>query len=181
MNSLQVNIRESTDDDNLAMSSIYSQLLALGTGSLADAPPSDEEIGRCKEDAAESGCPCFVAEVQGAIVGFAYAEKFSWEKGYRYTVKDYVYVHPEAQGEGVATQLLEALIAECEARGFRQMVNFVCDAKNEAAVNLHKKVGFKEIGRMKSIGFKFDEWLDTIVMQRPLGAGDAAKPNLEKK
>ncbi len=176
MNKLHINIRESTERDIESMYSLYSQLLTMGTGSLHVRPPDDREVARCKEDAANSGCPCFVAEVSGSVLGFAYAEVFSREHGYRYTVKDYVYVHPEAQGEGVATQLLTALIEECTKRGFRQMITYVGDSKNEAAIRLHKKCGFKEVGRLKAVGFKFDRWLETIVMQLTLGDGDKTMP-----
>ncbi|MCD8339242.1 MAG: N-acetyltransferase family protein, partial [Burkholderiales bacterium] len=150
---------------------LYSWLLTMGTGSLDTRPPDTSVIEKCKEDAKNSNCPCFVAEIAGEVGGFAYAEKFTRENGYRFTVKDYVYVHPEAQGEGVATQLLSALIAECTVRGFRQMITFVGDKKNKAAIHLHEKCGFKEVGCLKSVGFKFDEWLDTILMQRALGPG----------
>ncbi len=176
MNKLQINIRESTEHDIDAMYSLYSQLLTMGTGSLHVRPPDESEVARCKVDAARSGCPCFVAEVSGSVLGFGYAEVFGREHGYRYTVREYVYVHPEAQGEGVATQLLAALIEECTKRGFRQMITYVGDSKNVPAIKLHKKCGFEEVGRLKAVGFKFDRWLDTIVMQRTLGDGNKTMP-----
>ncbi len=176
MNKLHINIRESTEHDIDAMYSVYSQLLTMGTGSLHVRPPDESEVSRCKEAASKSGCPCFVAEVSGSVLGFAYAEVFGREHGYRYTVREYIFVHPEAQGEGVATQLLAALIKECSKRGFRQMITYVSDSDNEAAIRLHKKGGFKEVGRLKAVGFKFDRWLETIIMQLPLGDGHKTLP-----
>ncbi len=181
LTSLPVKVREATDKDIWPMYCLYSWLLTMGTGSLDTKPPDESVIETCKKDAQQSGCPCFVAEIAGQVVGFAYAEKFNRENGYRYTVKDYVFVHPEAQGEGVATQLLTALIAECTVRGFRQMITMVSDINNKAAIHLHEKCGFKEVGLLKAVGFKFDEWLDTMLMQRSLGPGDKTPEKEESK
>ena len=153
--SLEVSIRNASKDDIEAMLCLYSQIVVMGTGSLDLRLPSSKDIERTREYAEEHHCPCFVAEVSGEVVGFAYVLPFSPEQGYVNTVRDFVFVHPEAQGDGVGTQLLTALIAECESNG-----------------------KFERVGELKSVGWKLGRWLDTLVYQRVLQPGDADAPTL---
>lgn len=176
--SLEVSIRNAVKDDIDAMLCLYSQIVVMGTGSLDLQLPSSKDIERNREYAEEHHCPCFVAEVAGEIVGFAYVLPFSPEQGYKNTVCDHVFVHPEAQGDGVGSQLLSSLIAECESRGYRQMVAYICDKENKAAIGLHEKCKFERVGELKSAGWKFGKWLDTVIYQRVLQPGDTAAPSL---
>ncbi len=176
---LEVQIRNATEKDIPAMLCLYSQIVVLGTGTLDRQLPTEKEINRNREYAQDHGCPCFVAEVGGEIVGFAYAMPYSPEQGYKNSVTDHVFVHPEARGDGVGTQLLTALIAQCESIGYRQMIAYIGDKTNSVAIRLHEKCGFELAGELKSVGWKFGKWLDTVIYQKTLAPGATVPPTLE--
>ena len=85
---------------------------------------------------------------------------------------------PGAQGRGVGRALLIRLIAEAEARGFRQMVAVIGDSGNAASIGIHRALGFALIGTLANVGYKHGRWLDSVLMQRPLGAGPATPPTV---
>ena len=117
------------------------------------------------------GFPYLVAEDDGGILGYAYAGPYRARPAYRFTVEDSVYIAPEAQRHGLGRLLLERLITESEARGYRQMIAVIGDSAPDASIALHAALGFRLIGTFAAVGFKFDRWLDTVLMQRPLGHG----------
>jgi L-amino acid N-acyltransferase YncA len=123
-----------------------------------------------------------VAEVAGEqaapeVVGYAYAGPYRPRPAYRHTVENSVYVRPDHQGLGLGRRLLDALIAEAEARGFRQIVAVIGDSANAASIRLHEAAGFAMVGTLTSVGRKHETWLDTVLMQRALGPGDGAPPS----
>ena len=124
----------------------------------------------------DSGFPYLVAVLDGALSGYAYAGPYRVRPGYRFTVEDSVYIAAEAQGRGVGRALLQALIEAAEARGYRQMIAVIGDSEQTASVTLHAALGFAFIGTFSNVGFKFGRWLDTVLMQRPLGPGSTATP-----
>ena len=123
-----------------------------------------------------AGFPYLVAERNGAVLGYAYAAAYRVRPAYRFTVEDSVYVAPGAHGRGVGRALLGRLIALAEARNLRQMVAIIGDSANHASIGLHTALGFERTGVLRSVGFKHGRWVDSVVMQRALGAGDGALP-----
>jgi L-amino acid N-acyltransferase YncA len=109
-------------------------------------------------------------------VGYAYASPYRLRPAYRYTAEDSVYLHPGWIGQSIGRQLLSALLPECQARGLRQIIAVIGDSANSASIALHRRLGFTIIGTIRSAGYKFDRWVDTVLMQRSLGAGDSAPP-----
>ncbi len=122
------------------------------------------------------GMPYLVAVLDGDIVGYAYATVYRGRSGYRFTAEDSIYVHHEHTRSGIGSALLGELISACEAAGCRQMVAVIGDPDNPASVELHQRFGFEPAGELRSVGFKFGRWIDTIRMQRALGAGDTTLP-----
>jgi phosphinothricin acetyltransferase len=116
---------------------------------------------------AEAGHPLIVAEDAGRLVGYAYASTYRPRPAYRFTCEDSVYLHPQATGRGLGSLLMQRLIAESQAFGFKQMIA-VITAGTETSVRLHQKFGFRHIGRHEKLGFKFDAWHDIVHMQREL-------------
>ena len=123
--------------------------------------------------------PHLVAEHDSVVIGYAYAVPFRKRPAYRYTVKNSIYVHPDHLNAGVGRRLLPALIDACTAAGCRQMIAYI-DVTNVPSRHLHETFGFEQAGLLKAVGFKYGRWTDSILMQRALGLGSAAPPDVDK-
>lgn len=170
-------IRPATPADIPAIAAIYGEAVRTGTASFELTPPGAAEMTRRHAAITESGYPYLIMEEDGALLGYAYASAFRPRVAYRHTVENSIYVAPFAQGRGVGRALLEALIAQCEAAGFRQMVAVIGDSANHGSIGLHRACGFHHVGVLAATGLKFGRWIDTVLMQRPLGAGSADTPD----
>ena len=111
------------------------------------------------------------------MLGYAYAGPFRTRAAYRFTVEDSVYVAEAARGRGIGKALLQAVIAECEAMGLRQMVGVIGDSGNAASIALHRALGFELKAIVPAVGWKFERWVDVVWMQRALGPGAEAPPD----
>ncbi|HVL73758.1 MAG TPA: GNAT family N-acetyltransferase [Beijerinckiaceae bacterium] len=171
-------VRPSVDADLPAVAAIYAHAVAHGTASFELEPPSVEEMARRRAALLEGGFPYFVAQEDGRVLGYAYAGAYRPRPAYRSTVEDSVYVAPDAQGRGVGRALLSALIDACEARDFRLMVAVIGDRASAASIRLHESLGFRHAGVLEPVGHKHGRWLATVLMQRPLGAGDSTPPTI---
>lgn len=171
-----ITIRPSRDEDVEAMLAIYRFHAWKGVEKSAlYEDPQVEDIKRRRKNMSRHHLPHIVAEFSGKIVGYAYAVPFRKRPAYRYVVKHSIYVDPNFLQRGIGQSLLAGLIDACAAAGFRQMIGYV-DASNEPSLRLHERYGFKETGRLKSVGFKNGCWTDSVLMQRPIGLGDAFPP-----
>ena len=169
-------VRSCEADDIPAIAAIYRREVLLGTASFEIEPPSEEEMHRRREGLIVSGCPYLVAVADGAILGYAYAGPYRPRPAYRNTVEDSVYIRDDARGRGIGRLLLGALVERATAAGFRQMVAVIGDSQNHGSVALHKAMGFELTGVFRSVGWKHGRWLDSVLMQRALGEGDATPP-----
>lgn len=169
-------LRDSLDIDVEAIQAIYAHHVRHGAGTFELEAPSVEELHARRADVLRHGFPYLVAEAGGRVVGFAYASFFRTRPAYRFTVEDSVYVAEEARGRGVGRRLLAALVARCELAGSRQMVAVIGDSFNTASIALHARCGFRFAGTMRAAGWKFDRWLDVVIMQKELGASDREPP-----
>jgi phosphinothricin acetyltransferase len=147
-----------------------------GLASFEFEPPSENDMRQRRFDIVSRGFPYLVAECAGEVVGYAYASPYRLRPAYRHTAENSVYLHPAWAGQGIGRQLMAALLAECEARGLRQIVAVIGDSANQASIGLHKSLGFREVGVLRSVGFKFGRWVDSVLMQRGLGVGDSTLP-----
>jgi len=169
-------VRPSTEADLPAIAGIYAHAVRHGTASFELDPPDEAEMARRRAAVLDGGYPYLVAERDGQLLGYAYAGAYRTRPAYRSTVEDSIYVSPAAQGQGVGRALLEALIAECEARDFRLMVAVIGDEESKGSIALHASLGFEPVGILKGIGYKHGRWLSTVLMQRALGRGAAEPP-----
>ncbi|MDI4664585.1 N-acetyltransferase family protein [Xanthobacter autotrophicus] len=169
-------IRPATPADIPAIAAIYDEAVRTGTASFELTPPGVAEMTRRHAAVVEAGFPYLVMEEDGGVLGYAYASAFRPRIAYRHTVENSIYVAPAAQGKGIGRALLEALIAACAARGFRQMVAVIGDSANAGSIRLHRACGFADVGILPATGLKFGRWIDTVLMQRPLGPGAEGVP-----
>jgi len=169
-------IRPATPGDVAAIAGIYARAVRHGTASFEIDPPDGDEMLRRYQALASADFPYLVAERAGMIAGYAYAGPYRMRPAYRWTVEDSVYVAETAQRRGVGRALLEALIAQSEARGFRQMIAVIGDSAQTPSIALHRSAGFRMVGTLEAVGFKFGRWLDSVLMQRPLGGGAGGSP-----
>jgi phosphinothricin acetyltransferase len=170
-------VRAACRDDVAAVTRIYGHHVAHGLASFELAPPAHEEMLKRHDDIVARGYPYLVAERDGAIGGYAYASAYRARPAYRFAVENSVYIDPALKRSGLGRLLLEALIAACEARGFRQMIAVIGDSGNAPSIGLHAACGFARIGTLPAIGWKFDRWVDSVLMQRALGPGAATPPD----
>ena len=170
-------IRDAGLADLAAVQAIYAHHVRHGLASFEEEPPDRAEIERRFRAISGRGLPYLAAELDGAMRGFAYAGIYRTRPAYRYTVENSVYVEPGFEGRGLGSALLEETIARCEALGFRLMVAVIGDSANLTSIRLHERAGFRRSGRIPSVGFKFGRWVDSVIMDRPLGAGDSTLPD----
>jgi len=169
-------IRAALPSDIPAIARIYAHAVLHGTASFEIEPPDEAEMARRQRVLLDGGHPYLVAEADGAVLGYAYAGPYRARPAYHWSVEDSVYIAPEAHRRGIGRALLEELIAESERRGFRQMIAVIGDSAQTPSIELHSALGFRLIGTIVSVGFKHGRWLDSVLMQRALGPGDATAP-----
>jgi L-amino acid N-acyltransferase YncA len=169
---MTVAIRPAVSTDIPAITCIYAHAVEHGTASFELAPPDEAEMARRMTNLQEGGFPYLTGEIDGALAGYAYAGPYRARPAYRLTVEDSVYVLPDIHRHGIGRALLTALIEGAAARGFRQMIAVIGDSTRQAAsIGLHETLGFRHVGILQDVGFKHGRLLDSVLMQRALGAG----------
>lgn len=172
-----MNLRPAAAPDLPAIHAIYSHHVLHGMASFEEEPPSLEEMRRRHAEVTGAGLPYLVAEeAGGTILGYGYCSLYRTRSAYRYTLEDSIYIRHGLQGKGTGKALLGELVRTCESLNYRQMVAVIGDSANAASIGLHASLGFLRVGILRSTGFKFGRWVDSMLMQRPLGSGDGTKP-----
>ncbi len=175
-NVMSIALRPATLADIPAITRIYAHAVTHGTASFELTPPDEAEMTRRMQHLIDNKFPYLVAEAEGRLAGYAYASLFRTRPAYRFTLENSVYVAPDMQRRGIGKILLDRLIEECTALGFRQMIAVIGDSDQAASIGLHRACGFEDAGNLRNVGFKFGRWLDTPLMQRALGDGAKTKP-----
>jgi L-amino acid N-acyltransferase YncA len=171
-----VDIRPAVAADLPSVTGIYEHAVLYGTATFELIPPDLAEMTRRFGALMDGGYPYFVAALEGRVVGYAYVGPYRPRPAYRFTVENSVYLSPSVHRRGIGRQLLQRLIVESEARGYRQMIAVIGDSANAGSIGVHTKCGFAMIGTHPNVGFKFGRWLDTVMMQRALGDGGETLP-----
>lgn len=169
-------IRPSSDEDIAAITAIYAQHVLGGTGTFEVDPPLVSDMSARRADVLAKGLPYLVAEVGQQIAGFAYCTWFKPRPAYRFSAEDSIYLSPAAQGIGLGRSLLAELLLQAQMRGIRKLIAVIGDSANQGSIAVHRSVGFTDVGILKSCGWKFDRWLDVVLMERALGLGDESPP-----
>jgi phosphinothricin acetyltransferase len=171
-----VEIRAAEAADLAAITAIYEQAVLTGTATFELIPPDLAEMTRRFDALTTGGFPYLVAICDGRMAGYAYAGPYRPRPAYRFTVENSVYLDPATHRRGIGTQLLRELVAQCEARGYRQIIAVIGDSANAGSIGVHARLGFQMIGTLPNVGFKFGRWLDTVLMQRAVGEGGTTVP-----
>jgi L-amino acid N-acyltransferase YncA len=173
----QIVVRDSKDADMAALRRIYAHHVLHGLGSFEEKPPPLAELRRRRADVLEHGLPYLVAEIDGVVTGYGYAAPYRSRSAYRYTLEDSVYVDETMSRRGIGRALLSAVISRCDTGQWRQMIAVIGDSNNTASIALHESLGFRLVGTFRAVGFKLGRWVDTVLMQRELGAGARMPPS----
>jgi L-amino acid N-acyltransferase YncA len=173
---VNVAIRACEEGGIATITAIYAHHVLHGLASFEIEPPSESDMRQRRRDIVGCGFPYLVAEHTAGVMSYAYASPYWLRPAYRYTAEDSVYLHPAWVGRGIGRRLLSALLAACEARGLRQIVAVIGDSTNSASIVLHQRLGFAMVGTIRAAGYKLERWVDTVLMQRSLGAGDSIPP-----
>jgi phosphinothricin acetyltransferase len=171
-----VKLREARQEDLPHIHSIYAHHVLHGLASFEEIPPTAEELGRRWQDVTGRGLPYLVAELGGVVAGYGYCSPYRARSAYRYALEDSIYVRHDMTGRGIGRALLEELVRRCEKLGYRQLIAVIGDSANTASIGVHEACGFLRVGTLRSVGFKFGRWVDSVYMQRPLESGDATPP-----
>ncbi len=170
-------IRPSGDADIAAIAAIYGHHVLHGVASFEEVPLPVEEIARRRGDIVGRGLPYLVAERAGSVLGYCYAGPFRPRSAYRYTLEDSIYIAPGEVGRGIGRALLQAVLDQSTQLGYRQMVAVIGGSDTVASIRLHAALGFAPVGTLNGIGYKFGGWVDTVLMQKPLGPGSTMPPD----
>ncbi|PKO44421.1 MAG: GNAT family N-acetyltransferase [Betaproteobacteria bacterium HGW-Betaproteobacteria-3] len=169
-------IRASRDTDLPAITAIYAHHVLQGTGTFEIDPPAQSDMMARRADVLSKGLPWLVLEENGHVLGYAYCNWFKPRPAYRFSAEDSIYLAPEANGRGLGRALLAELAAQAQRAGVRKLIAVIGDSANTGSVGVHRSVGFSPVGVLKACGWKFDRWLDVVLMEMPLGAADTTPP-----
>ena len=172
-------IRSSQDQDLAAITAIYAHHVLHGTGTFEVDPPGPEDMLTRRADVLSKGLPYLVAVDGEQVLGFAYCNWFKPRPAYRFSAEDSIYISPEAQGKGLGRALLAELSAQAEKAGVRKLIAVIGDSANTGSIGLHLSVGFHHVGTLKSCGWKFNQWLDVVMMEKTIGLGDSCPPQTD--
>jgi L-amino acid N-acyltransferase YncA len=170
-------IRPSQSTDLAAITAIYGHHVLHGTGTFETEPPSLADMTHRRADVLSKNLPYLVAEEDGVVLGFAYCNWFKPRPAYRFSAEDSIYLAPGSEGKGLGRALLQSLSASAEAVGVRKLIAVIGDSQNHGSIGVHRAAGFERVGVLKACGWKFDRWLDVVLMEKVLGEGDSTSPN----
>lgn len=175
-----IKIRPSTDADVGAMTAIYAHHVLHGTGTFEIAPPTEVDMAGRRTDVLSKGLPYLVLEDASGVIGFAYCNWFKPRPAYRFSAEDSIYLAPAAAGRGLGRLLLKELMAQAERAGVRKLIAVIGDSANQGSIGVHRSCGFYSVGVLSACGWKFERWLDVVLMERFIGAGNNT-PALDTK
>jgi phosphinothricin acetyltransferase len=171
-----IKIRPSTDADVVAITTIYTHHVLHGTGTFENTPPSIEDMAKRRADVLSKSLPYLVAEDEAGILGFAYCNWFKPRPAYRFSAEDSIYLDERAKGKGLGRLLLHELMGQAERAGVRKLIAVIGDSANAGSIGVHRACGFSHVGVLSDCGWKFERWLDVVLMERALGLGATTAP-----
>jgi L-amino acid N-acyltransferase YncA len=169
-------IRASQSDDIEQITAIYAHHVLHGTGTFEVDPPTEVDMSQRRADVLSKGLPYLVAVDGSRVLGFAYCNWFKPRPAYRYSAEDSIYLAPSEAGQGLGRVLLAELMSQAERAGVRKLIAVIGDSNNLGSIGVHQSADFAHVGILKSCGWKFERWLDVVLMDKALGEGDRIAP-----
>lgn len=173
-----IQIRPSSDADVAAVTAIYAHHVLHGTGTFEIIPPTEEDMAARRADVLSKGLPYLVLENDEGVAGFACCNWFKPRPAYRFSAEDSIYLDRRSSGKGLGRWLLQELMAQAERAGVRKLIAVIGDSNNQGSIRVHRACGFTHAGVLSACGWKFDRWLDVVLMERALGHGASIPPLL---
>jgi len=171
---VDLTIRAAAEDDAEAIAAIYAHHVLHGVASY-DLDPPNAEFHRDKiRRILAASWPFLVAELNGAVAGYAYVTQFRDRAAYRFTAENSIYVNPDHLRRGIGKTLLKTLLDRASSYGFRTIIAVIGGAE-PASIAVHAALGFQEVGRLKGVGWKHERWLDSVYMQIDLPSSSPAR------
>jgi phosphinothricin acetyltransferase len=162
-------IRDAVARDIPDMLEIYNHYVANSTVTFDEDPLTLKEMRKKFAHVEELGFPWLVAvSPRGIVLGYAYVTPWKVKAAYRYTVENSIYLGPASTGKGIGKALMAELLPRAKAAGIKEVIAVIADKGADASVAMHRNFGFKEIGHMGKVGFKFGRWLGTYLLQKSL-------------
>lgn len=158
------------------VTAIYAHHVRHSTGTFEIDPPSPADMVARYAEVQARGLPWLVAEQAGSVLGYAYCNWFRPRAAFRFAAEDSIYLAPTAQRQGLGRALLAELALQAERAGVRRLIAVIGDSGNAGSIGLHQALGFTQTGLLTACGWKFDRWLDVVLMDCPLGAGNHSAP-----
>ena len=171
-----IKIRTSTPLDITPITAIYSHHVLHGTGTVEVTPPSEHDMSARRDDVISKNLPYLVMEDGAKVVGFAYCNLFKPRPAYRFSAEDSIYLEPHTHARGLGRMLLSELMAQAERAGVRKLIAVIGDSANAGSVGVHHSCGFSHVGTLANCGWKFNRWLDVVLMEKSLGMGSSSNP-----
>ena len=171
-----MDIRPALLADIPEIQAIYAYHVLHGSGTFEEVPPSIEDMTARFQALVDRGWAYIVATDDTGVIGYAYFTQLRERSAYRFSAEDSIYVRDDVRGQGVGKALVQRLLVEAEAAGFRQLYAVIGDSDNVGSVGVHASLGFQRVGVLRACGFKFGRWVDAVYMQRALGRGDGDVP-----
>ena len=162
-------IRQSQVSDMDAITAIYAHHVLFGTGTFEIEPPSLKDMKFRREEVLARGLPYLVVEIDGQVKGYAYCNWFKPRPAFRFSAEDSIYLADDIAGKGWGKKLLMQLCEQAEKAGIRKMIAVIGDSDNAGSIGVHASLGFQHVGRISGCGWKFDRWLDIVMMEKELG------------
>lgn len=164
----EITIRPSEKTDIDAIFDIYENEVLHGMSTFDENPPSREDLLEKRAVIRRQGFPHLVAELDGKAIAYSYISLYRQRSAYANTVENAIYVHPLHRGTGVGFKLMTVILQECQKLGLKNIIAVIGDSENHGSIKLHKKLGFRKVGTLREVGFKFGMWVDVVMMQKQL-------------
>jgi len=162
-------IRDATLTDLPYIREIYNHYVMNSTVTFDETPMTLAALKKKFAKIGDKKMPFIVAEnPAGQLLGYAYVYPWKEKAAYRFTVENSIYLGPASTGKGLGRVLLGELLERSKAAGIKEVIAVIADRGADASIAIHKDFGFTDIGHMGKVGFKFDRWLGTVLMQKSL-------------